>query len=433
MKYSSRYRLFPDEQQRDSLAWTVDVVRQVYNDALKRFNDLPEDAGTVRQRVVEVRDELPTMKQWWDDLNDVYSTVLQNAVMRIRQNIKSLSELKQQGYDVGELRWKPPRDFRSFTYNRKGFEFDKKSGPSGPDELTLKKVAGENITVPIRLHRDLPDHDSIKQLTVKQEPTGAWYASFTIETEDPSKPEPKEIDADDCVGIDIGINTFIHDSDGREINRLDLTGDRERLEREQRSLSRKEHESNNWERQRQTVAEVHARMSNKKRDFKHKLAHFYTTAYDAVFLEDLDVAGLMESDRNSRNTAEVGWRDLITIFEHHGRKNGCHVETVPPEGTTKQCASCGSSVEKPLWVREHSCPTCGFETDRDLNAAANILSRGLEHVGVVHSELTPAETATAVSTTGNDVSVCVDARCVVEAGSAVLKEATRPSLNSTAD
>ena len=63
-----------------------------------------------------------------------------------------------------------------------------------------------------------------------------------------------------------------------------------------------------------------------------------------------------------------------------------------------------------------------FETDRDLNAAANVLKRGLEALGVGHSEGTPAETATAVSTDGEDISVVVDASGVVESGSPVLKE-----------
>ncbi len=163
-------------------------------------------------------------------------------------------------------------------------------------------------------------------------------------------------------------------------------------------------------------------MTTKKRDFKHKLAYFYTTTYDAVFLEDLNVRDLMQGEGSTRNTAEVGWRDLITIFEHHGRKNGCHVEPVSPSGTTKECASCGVSVEKPLWVREDSCPSCGFDADRDLNAAANVLARGLQQIGVGHSEATPAETATAVSTDGGDASVRVDASGVVESGSPALKE-----------
>lgn len=85
-------------------------------------------------------------------------------------------------------------------------------------------------------------------------------------------------------------------------------------------------------------------MSNKKRDYKHKLAHFYTTEYDAVFVENLNVRGMLESPGNVRNKAEVGWRDFITILEHHGDKNGCYVVDVAPEGTTKECASCGVST-----------------------------------------------------------------------------------------
>jgi putative transposase len=166
-------------------------------------------------------------------------------------------------------------------------------------------------------------------------------------------------------------------------------------------------------------------MSNKKHDFKHKLAHFYTTEYDAVFVENLNVKGMLETSENARNKAEVGWRDFITILEHHGEKNGCHVVQVPPEGTTKECASCGVSTWKPIWVREHSCPSCGFELDRDWNAALNVLSRGLNKLGVVHSEETPVETATAVSTDGGDSSsILVDASRVVETGSPALKEAT---------
>lgn len=135
-----------------------------------------------------------------------------------------------------------------------------------------------------------------------------------------------------------------------------------------------------------------------------------------MFVEDLNVKGILESPQNARNKAEVGWRDFITILNHHGEKNACHVEEVEPEGTTKECASCGVSTSKPIWVREHSCPSCGFELDRDWNASLNVLSRGLDKLGVVHSEDTPVETATDVD------SFVVSASRVVEAGSPALKE-----------
>jgi putative transposase len=426
MDYTHKYRLFPDEVQREQLDWVRDTVRQLYNHSLHRFNRVPESAGTVKQRVTKVRDEIPDLKDWWTDLTNVYSTVLQQAVEQIATNIENLGKLKQKGFDVGSLNWKSPDEYRSFTYRQRGFELDEKSGPNGRGLLTLKKVNGENIAVPIRLHRPLPDDVDVKHVTVKKDQTGAWYACLNIEQDAPEKPEPSEVDTEDTVGLDLGILNFIHDSDGRQISRLDLSADRERLEREQRKLSRKEHGSRNWEAQRQTVAEVHKRMRNKKLDFKHKVAAFYTSEYDAVFVEDLNVKPMLEGDKNGRNTHEVGWRDFITLLKHHGRKRGCHVVEVDPEDTTKACNQCGVKTDKPLWVREHSCPSCGFETDRDYNAALNVWERGLGQLGVVHSESTPAETATAVDT---DAIHEVSASRVVETGSPCLTERTAVAVS----
>jgi len=115
-----------------------------------------------------------------------------------------------------------------------------------------------------------------------------------------------------------------------------------------------------------------------------------------VVVANLNVREMLKSDKNGRNTAEMGWRDFITILNHHGRKRGCHVVEVAPEDTTKACHECGVKTKKPLWVREHSWPACGFETDRDHNAALNVWDRGLRQLGVVHPEDTLVETATAV-------------------------------------
>jgi putative transposase len=75
-----------------------------------------------------------------------------------------------------------------------------------------------------------------------------------------------------------------------------------------------------------------------------------------------------------------------------------------------------------LWVREHSCPACGFEADRDANAAWNILSRGLEDIEVGYSESPPVETALSVDTP-------VSAKRVMETGSLPLKERTASAVS----
>ena len=90
---------------------------------------------------------------------------------------------------------------------------------------------------------------------------------------------------------------------------------------------------------------------------------------DLVAVEDLNVKGMMELPLNSRNTASAAWRTFLSLLEYKCKREGAHFVAVNPRGTTKECASCGVSTEKPLWVREHSCPACGFEADRDANAA----------------------------------------------------------------
>ena len=91
-------------------------------------------------------------------------------------------------------------------------------------------------------------------------------------------------------------------------------------------------------------------------------------------------------------------------------------------------------TDKPLWVRKHSCPLCGFTADRGWNAAWNILSRGIKQLGAGRSESTsskplggsdvrtrasllstPVETALPTGTT------TVPAKRVVETGSPITR------------
>ena len=68
MYYAYRYRLEPSDAHREELDRCRDICRQVYNHARYRFNQISEDAGTLNQRVRSIRDELPSLKDWWDGL-----------------------------------------------------------------------------------------------------------------------------------------------------------------------------------------------------------------------------------------------------------------------------------------------------------------------------------------------------------------------------
>ncbi|WP_435092744.1 RNA-guided endonuclease InsQ/TnpB family protein [Halorubrum sp. N11] len=419
MQYNYKYRLNPPEALTETLLSHVDTCRQLYNHVLYKLNEVDEIPARYK-----VQGQLPDLKTWWDDLGDVHSKVLQMVVKRVYDNLSTLKAQKENGRTVGILKWKPPREYRSLTYNQSGFKLKNTSGQS---VLWLSKI-GE---IPIHLHRDIPENATIKQVTVKRESTGEWYATFGISVEDatPEKPETPE----KVVGIDVGILKYAHDTDGYAIESPDFSDERERLERAQRDLSRKEHGSANWEEQRQVVAERHANLKRKRRDFLHKLSNYYAREYDLVAVEDLDAKGLVELPGNSRNRAGAAWGTFLRMLEYKCEREGTHFVAVDAKDTTKECASCSVKTDKPLWVREHSCPACGFEADRDANAAWNILSRGLEDVGVVHSESTSSEsqsdsdvrTRALLSSTPVETALPVDtpvsAKRVVETGSPTLK------------
>jgi putative transposase len=405
MEYSHRYPAYPTQEVAERLQHHIDVHRQAYNYTLYEYENVDADnIGSAYKH----HSRLPGWKDQFPIFSEVNSKALQRTVTRFYQNLDGLSEQKQNGRKVGKLKWKSPREFQSMTYSQSGFELKNTSGRRVT--LWLSKIGD----IKIRYHRNIPDKANIKEVTVKRETTGEWFISFGLETDEaalPEKPDVDSLDATNSIGIDLGILNYIHTSDGTTVDWLDLGDEYEHLRREQRKLSRKEKSSNNYEKQRVEVAKVTRHIKRKVLYYQHKITTWLVREYDAVFVEDLDVKGMLEQSHNARNKQDAAWRQFITLLEYKGELYGCHVVQVGPEGTTKECASCGVETAKPIWVREDSCPSCGFECDRDANAAMNILQRGFAELGLGWPESTPVETALATDTTS------VSAKRVIEAGS----------------
>ncbi|WP_394740780.1 RNA-guided endonuclease InsQ/TnpB family protein [Natronococcus roseus] len=425
-----KYAAEPEDATTAESAWqAIQTCREVYNHALtQEYKPVPDYD---KPSYTAMQNKLPEWKREWPVWSNVYSKCLQMAVRRIKHSETILSKLKERGFDVGELKWKGPRDYRSITYNQSGFDVDSNTGRTDHATVELSKIG----TFHLNFHRPLPDDADIKEVILKKQKMGDWTVSIMIEydADYPEKPTVADIDAEDTVGIDLGITKFIHDSDGRAFRPVDEEEERECIDKRHHSVSRKEHESNNWNKARQRLARAYERLSNKRRAYRETLANAYTQRYDAVFLEDLNVGSMMQQNGNSRNIASMSWYETLQTFQRFGEKNGCYIVLVPPEGTTKRCVKCGVESEKPLWVREHSCPSCGFETDRDQNAALEVQRLGLLELGVVEdssglgqelAESTPAETGTAAGSRSISSRDVVPASAVVDTGSPTLKERT---------
>ena len=429
-----QYRATSEDATTSTTAWNhIQTCREVYNHALtQEYRPAPDHD---KPSYNSMQNQLPDWKREWSEWKQVYSKCLQMAVRRIKHSESVLESLRERGFNTGRLKWKAPREYRSIKYNQSGFDVDDNTGRTGHATVSLSKIGDFHLDY----HRPLPSNADINEVILKKQKTGDWTVSIVVEydAEYPDKPAVEDIDIEDTVGIDLGITKLVHDSENRTFARLDEENDRERVEKRHRSLSRKQHNSENWNKARQSLARAYEQLKNRREDYREKLAHRYTREYDAVLLEDLDVASMMRQEKNSRNIAAMSWYQTLKAFERHGKKNGCHVVLVDPDGTTKQCANCGVETEKPLWVREHSCPSCGFTTDRDHNASLETHQRGLEKLGVEfeqsalglgQSEPTSVETGISEGTCHRDEllsnSVIEPESPLREQGSPILKKAT---------
>ena len=377
MQLTYRFRLYPSRAQKQKLLATLDQCRWVYNHFLEKLNQ--KENGKTPSRY-KLQATLPKLKREHPELKQVHSKVLQMVLHHLYSNLRILAELKRNGHKVGRLRFKKRGWFKSFTYNQSGFKIVEGDGKR--KELLLSKIG----PIPIVLHRDI--NGGIKQVHIKREHSGKWFACFSVKVEVTSK--LKKISKP--VGIDLGIEHYIADTDGNFVEHPhNITKNEWRLKREQYRLSRKRKDSKNWVKQCTTLALIHERIRNQRLDFLHKLSRDYVDNYDFVAVEDLDVKELIEMAHNGKNRADAAWATFLHMLTYKAERAGRWVVKVEPRGTTDRCSKCGEVVEKPLWMRIHKCPRCGLELDRDLNAARNILQDGLKKVGWEPAEFTPVE------------------------------------------
>ncbi|MDB2226345.1 transposase [Halorubrum ezzemoulense] len=284
MEYSHRYHAYPTQKVAETVEQHIDVHRQAYNFTRYEYTN-HNDADNVGS-AYKHHDRLTDWKDEFSVFTEVHSKALQRTVTRFYQNLSNLSEKKRNGQKVGMLKWKSPAEFQSMTYSQSGFELKNTSGRNAT--LWLSKIGD----IPIRYHRELPDTAEIKEVTIKKETTGEWFVSFGLETDEADLPEKPSVDAlntNNSVGIDLGIRNYIHTSDGKTVDWLDLGDEYEQLRRKQRKLSRKEEGSNNYEKQRLKVAKIKRHIRRKVLDYQHKLTTWLVREYDAVFVASVVV------------------------------------------------------------------------------------------------------------------------------------------------
>lgn len=222
----------------------------------------------------------------------------------------------------------------------------------------------------------MPVPDRIHNATIEQASSGKYYAVLSVEADILPKPN-----LGGQTGIDVGIKNFAILSDGAKIsNNRYLAKSEKKLRKAQHKLSRMIKGSANWQKQRIRVARIHEHIVNQRNDFLQKLSTRLVRENQIICIEDLNAKGMVRNHKLSKNISDVSWSKFFNMLEYKAFVYGCEVIKVPRFYASSQiCSDCGFQYEgtKDLSVRQWICPKCGLHHDRDVNAAINILHKGL--------------------------------------------------------
>jgi putative transposase len=224
-----------------------------------------------------------------------------------------------------------------------------------------------------------------------------YYAQFCLDV------ERKEQGAytGNVIGIDLGLKAFYTDQNGNPVECPKfLRRSERRLKQHQRRLSRKfkkgaKSQSKNYHKQRKRLGKVHLKVQRQRKDWAIKQARCVVASHDVVAYEDLQVKNLVKNHHPAKSIHDAGWSQFTAWLDYYGKVWDKAVVSVPPQYTTQDCSNCGHRVVKTLSTRTHSCPQCGFESDRDQNAALNILKKGLSILGMEWQNSTFGQKGTA--------------------------------------
>lgn len=362
-----KFRLYPTRAQAATLAYHLRLHRELYNGALQERRDAYSKCGksvTAYEQIMS----LPEVKDVRPEFKELSAQSLQATLRRLDKAFQGFFRRVKQGVKAGYPRFQGRDRFDSFQYPQV-WRDGKWTGGGKPVDDGRKVYLPKIGNVRLKMHRAMEGIP--KTLTIKREGE-AWYAIYACEVADAPLPATGSV-----VGFDLGTNpNFLITSDGEFVHAPRFFQQSQaKLRRAQRVVARKKRGSNRQRKARRRVATVHRKAANQRLNFHHQTARTLVNQHDAIFHEDLNIIGLART-RTAKGVLDAGWAQFLDILNAKAESAGRLVRGVKPEYTSQDCHVCNHRQKVPIG-KPYICLACGQESNRDVNAAKNILRSGL--------------------------------------------------------
>lgn len=254
------------------------------------------------------------------------------------------------------------RKYRSVTFKQAGYTLN-------GNVLTVNA-----LKLRLKFHLSRPVDGRIQTLSVKRDAVGDYWIIMSVRrNEESSTSKP-------MTGKTAG--HFLTQDNGTRIESpLTLFNHLDELRGKSRNLSKKKKGSNGRNKARLSLARLHRKISNIREDFQWKTAIRIVSDYDVICMETLNMKAMQKVW--GRKINDLSFTSFVSklswLCDKYGKK---FVQIDRWEASSKTCSSCGYKTEKmPINIRKWTCPQCGREHDRDINAAKNILRVGTSTLG----------------------------------------------------
>lgn len=351
-----KFRLYPNNEQKEYFAKTFGCVRFVYNRMLSEKIAYYEETGkSLTITPAKYKAEFPWLKE-------VDSLALANAQINLQSAYRNFFRDKS----VGFPKYKSKKDnHRAYTTN---------------NQKGSVAIVGKYIKLPkigyVRLKQHREFVGIIKSVTISQVPSEKYYISLLIETEHIELPHTAN-----QVGLDLGIKDLCITSDGYKYENPKILKKYEKtLTKLQRQLAHKEKGSKNFYKTKFNIARCHEKITNIRKDNLHKISHQLINDNQVIVSENLAVSNMIKNHNLAKSIADCSWYELTRQLEYKAEwNNRQYIKVDTFYASSQLCGCCGhkNTDVKSLAIRKWSCPVCGTEHDRDINASQNVLAEGL--------------------------------------------------------
>ena len=356
-----KFRLYPNATQEVLLNKTFGCVRYAWNQNVANFltYDKDDNPKPIFKTSTELRNEIEWMKE-------VSASAIQQKEMDFKEFKTQLFNAKRKS-KIGFPKFKKKSNRQSYRLPNQKFKIVN-------GKLQLEKIG----KIKFIQDREFPEFFKFMNVTISKNPSGEYYASILIEQEINHKPKTNK----EC-GIDVGIKTFSTQSDGIEVdNPKYFSKNQAKLKRLQQHFSRKQKGSKRRDKCRLKIAKLHQKIVNQRDWFLHNYSTYLIENYDRVFIEDLDVKGLLEKKQLSKEISDVSWSKFFQMLQYKANWYGKEVIKVNRYYASSKTCGCGVKNDSlKLSDRVWTCNSCGTENSRDHLASQNILKEGRKSLG----------------------------------------------------